>query len=138
MMTEGTPVERSEAFDRKLDQIGGAEAVIAGLTHWARTAAMAAWIAIGGLLVAIAALAIGLYVNHQTARTAAVSAVNRSQVYLTCISGNRARETERNLWDFILSQPPSGQPLTVAQQAEITTFKNYLNTNLADRNCQQP
>lgn len=127
------PVARSDALDRKLSQVG-IPATLDGLRRFVgRQQTIVRVLAIS--LVVDAFIGVAVLVLAIRANQAAQNA-NRAEnaVYVSCVSGNQARATERTLWDYVLSIPPQ-QPQTQAQKDQITQFKAFLDTNLAQRDC---
>lgn len=87
---------------------------------------------LGVVVVLLVAFSIYLGVTANAAAAKAARAQNGLQV--TCISGNQARATERNLWNYLFSIPATS-PETPAQQAQVAQFKTFLNLTLAPRDC---
>lgn len=52
-----------------------------------------------------------------------------------CEIGNDFRNTEKSLWNYILSLPPDNEP-TADQQKKIDAFKVYLDKAFAQRDCK--
>jgi hypothetical protein len=95
------------------------------------------WV-IGGivaLLVAWTAL-IGL----DTRATARRVQKGAESSYAACLRGNEARKTTRDLWGYILDQPPI-QKLSPEEEAKrealVTAFRAKLATSYADQDCSK-
>lgn len=60
-----------------------------------------------------------------------------SAARLTCQSGNEARRVSRQLWTYVLdlSSKNPDRPLTAEQARQVRTFRAYLVTAYADRDC---
>lgn len=57
---------------------------------------------------------------------------------VTCESGNEARRVSRQLWNYVLdlSTKNPDRPLTAEQARRVRTFRAYLVTVYADRDCE--
>ena len=69
----------------------------------------------------------------------ATSAANESlrTQKVTCEAGNVSRKLNRDLWDYVLSFPPAdGEPRTSEEEARTETFRTYISTVFADRDCE--
>lgn len=60
----------------------------------------------------------------------------RTQQVATCQSSNEARSLQVQLWDYVLSFPPS-RPRTEAQEKKIADFKAFVRKTFAPRDCSK-
>lgn len=131
--TNPDPVARSDALDARLADIGIPTDLIGLRRFVAKQQTVIRWLMVSIIFDVIFSVVLGYYLFRvDTVATKANAAVNAA--YISCLSGNQARATERTLWDYVLGLPPNA-PQTQAQKDQIVAFKGFLNTNLAARDC---
>lgn len=91
------------------------------------------WLVAVGVIVNVLLSAAVCVLAIEAFQTASIATSAKYQAYLTCINSNEARKTELQLWDYILSLPPTTD--TPQQRAEIARFKQYVHTQFAQRKC---
>lgn len=60
---------------------------------------------------------------------------NAQAAKVTCESGNEARRVTRQMWTYVLDLSSKNPNLTAEQLRQIRTFRAYLATVYADRDC---
>ena len=60
----------------------------------------------------------------------------RTQQVATCQSSNEARKLQVQLWEYVLSFPPS-RPRTEVQEQQIKDFKAFMRKTFAQRDCSK-
>lgn len=129
------PVAASHRYDQKVDATGLPE-VLAGLVKGVKSARRVnRQLQVGGVMLALLFVAVALLAYRANSAAEKASRAQNS-LRVTCESSNQARQTETALWNFVLTVP-AAQPRTAAQIAEINTFKSFLATNLAQRDCSK-
>jgi methyl-accepting chemotaxis protein len=63
---------------------------------------------------------------------------NAQAAKVTCESGNEARRVSRQMWTYVLDLSTSTGKLTAEQYRQVRTFRAYLATVYADRDCGSP
>jgi uncharacterized protein YgbK (DUF1537 family) len=137
-VASGDIVQRSDDLDRRLakdaEQIR--ELLVYGQQNRRLIRLLAISIAFDVMLtVAGGFLAFTAHMNSDLARQATSSAAQTQQSQHTaCLSGNNARATEIQLWNYILGLV-SQTPQTPAQLSEVDQLRRYLASTFAPRNC---
>lgn len=81
-------------------------------------------------------LTVGLSVmSVQTHRLASRSESNKTAIIRTCESNNNSRANNKELWTYLLSQPPT-EPVDPGRQAKIDQFRAFVNKTFAPRDCK--
>jgi len=75
--------------------------------------------------------------SKRAERANSLAEQNIKAAKVTCESGNEARRVSRQLWNYVLDLSTSNpsQPLTAEQLRQVRTFRAYLATVYADRDC---
>lgn len=60
----------------------------------------------------------------------------RNNQVQTCEASNESRKLNVQLWDYVLSFPPS-RPRTEAQEQQIIDFKAFIRKTFAQRDCSK-
>lgn len=71
--------------------------------------------------------------DHARQATSAAH-VNAQNAHTTCVSGNESRKLNRELWQYVLSVPPS-TPQTADQLKVRQQFQVYIDKTFAPRDC---
>jgi hypothetical protein len=123
-------IQRSDDLDRRLER-SGSIATLAETGRRNRRMIHLLWVAI--VLDVLLSVALGV-TALRASQVAAQAASLQQQQHTACLAANDARTAQRELWDYLLSLPPSS-PRTATQEAQLEQFRAYVNRVLAPRRC---
>jgi hypothetical protein len=101
---------------------------------------------VGGIVAALA-LVVGLGVvvafvaadareaSRRAEQANSLAERNAQSAKVTCESGNEARRVSRQMWTYVLDLSIRRPDLTAEQRRQAATFRAYLITAYADRDC---
>jgi len=75
---------------------------------------------------------VAVQANHASNQAEQVHA----QQAATCLSSNEARKLQVQLWEYVLSFPPT-RPRTEAQEQQIKDFRAFMRKTFAQRDCSK-
>lgn len=139
-------MERIPALIAQAEELSGQVGALAGQVGALRTSNRHLRQLVGAIvavLVLVVALAVVLVFVAADAREASrraeaansLSERNAQAQKVTCESGNEARRVNRQLWTYVLDLSSKNPNLTAQQHRQIRTFRGYLVTVYADRDC---
>lgn len=74
--------------------------------------------------------------SHRATEATSAAAQNRLNALVTCQSSNEARRVSRQMWTYVLDVMTENNPSPSAEQLrQVRTFRAYLATVYADRDC---
>lgn len=74
--------------------------------------------------------------SHEATEATSASSQNRQNALVTCESSNEARRVSRQMWTYVLDVMTENNPNPTAEQIrQVRTFRAYLATVYADRDC---
>lgn len=117
-----TSVDRLAESQRRVKQL------VAGII-----AVLALVIVLGVVVVFVAADA--RQASRRAGEANSLAERNAQAAKVTCESGNEARRVSRQLWDYVLDLSTQSGNLTAEQHRRVRTFRAYLATVYADRDC---
>lgn len=127
------PVATAQALTSSLDALSGE--LEAANRFGRRNRRMIWWLAVSLLLdvvLTVVVAVVAVEVNHASDKAAQV----HSQQVATCLSTNEGRKLNVQLWDYVLSIPPS-RPRTEEQDKRIADFRVFLHKTFAPRDCSR-
>lgn len=100
------------------------------------------WLTVSVALDVILSIVVGILAHQATttsrkaeAATSVAAESIRTQK-LTCDAGNESRRLQRQLWNYVLEFSAENNPAQTEQEkAKNETFRTYVNTTYADRDC---
>lgn len=97
---------------------------------------IAALVLVLGLSVVVAFVAADArQASERAERANSVADRAAQQQRVSCEAGNEARRVSRELWTYVLDLSTKGRKLTPEQYRQVRTFRAYLVTVYADRDC---
>jgi hypothetical protein len=90
------------------------------------------------VLVAVVLVFVAADAREASRRAEAANSLserNAQAQKVSCESGNEARRVNRQLWTYVLDLSSKNPNLTAEQHRQIRTFRGYLVTVYADRDC---
>lgn len=90
------------------------------------------------LILAVSVVFVAADAKQASERAEAANSLaekNAQAQRVTCESGNEARRVSRQLWTYVLDLSTKGGNLTAEQLRQVRTFRAYLATVYADRDC---
>ena len=140
MTSEGDLIAVAQAMTASMDglarQVGGLNTQVDAQESYGRRNRRMIW----GLVISIAldaALTVALVGVAVATNDAANKATQvHNQQVTTCLSSNEARAKNVQLWDHVLSIPPT-VPRSAAQAKQAEDFKIYVHQVFAPRDCSK-
>jgi len=84
------------------------------------------------LVLTVVIVTVAVQANHASNQAQQVHA----QQAATCLSSNEARKLQVQLWEYVLSFPPT-RPRTEAQEQQIKDFRSFMRKTFAQRDCSK-
>lgn len=129
--------DRNAVLDKKLQNnaIDDAVAALIKADQRRKGQILLLFISIAFDLILSVFLAFGWQANHQLALRAES---NHDAIVRSCETSNEARAKNKELWNYILSLPPSndGNASTPDQQKRVNDFKAFLDDTFKIRDCK--
>lgn len=125
--------ERKAELDKKLDNTDLSEAVhtLVKDARRRKVQIIVLIISVSFDLLLTIGIGLGWQANH---RLASQAESNRNAIIRSCETSNEARRNNKQLWSYLLSQPPA-EPIAPDRQAKIEQFKVFLDKTFAERDC---
>lgn len=121
----------AESVDRLAESQRRIKQLVAGII-----AALVLVVALGVLVAFVAADA--RQASQRAEEANSLAEKNAQAQKVTCESGNEARRVSRQLWTYVLDLSSKSPDRTAEQLRQIRTFRAYLATVYADRDCSSP
>ncbi len=135
-MTDPDLTRQAVALTESVDTLGQTVAELAGRLRRSRIAL--AWTVAGLTLDLLLSVALG-FVAVQAKNASDTADTNTTNARLACEAGNQGRETQIQLWTYVLNLAAQGaaEP-TPAQAKQIAEFRAYISRVFAPRDCNNP
>ncbi|MFD7157972.1 hypothetical protein ACXJJ3_08655 [Kribbella sp. WER1] len=141
-MTDPELADQADALARAVDQLSTSVDNLAASQRRVKhavagiVATLALVVALGVVLAFVASDA--RRASQRAEEANSLSERNAQAAKVTCESSNEARRVSRQLWTYVLDVTTKGQQLTAEQLRQVRTFRAYLATVYADRDCSSP
>jgi hypothetical protein len=124
------------SMDGLAQQVGVLNAQVDAQESYGRRNRRMIWGLVVSLLLDAILTVVIVTVKVQANRASDQTAQVRTQQITTCVSTNEARALNVQLWEYVLTIPPS-QQLTEEQKKRISDFRVFLRRTFAPRDCSK-
>lgn len=143
MMTNADDRDPIATADRLERSVRGLTEEMAALRHRGRRNQHMIWGLVASLaLDVILSVGFGFVAiqassaSHRASEATSASAQNRLNALVSCQSSNEARRVSRQMWTYVLDIVSQNNPTPTPEEArQVRTFRAYLATIYADRDC---